>query len=159
MDLTLSKTADYTVRAAISLGLSWERDGYQTIQEVSDEMELPRTFTPQILGKLARAGLAESKAGRGGGYRLARPPRQITLLEIVEAAEGRLEAGRCTLRGGPCRWDDMCAIHPYWSKVSDAVRAVLASTTLEQVVSSDLDLAAGKPIADPPPPGHRVHAH
>lgn len=159
MDLTLSKTADYTVRAAIALGLWWERDGYRTIQEVSDEMELPRTFTPQILGTLAKAGVAESKAGRGGGYRLSRPPAEISLLEIVEAAEGPLETDRCTLRGGPCRWDDMCAVHPYWSQVSTAVREVLAATTLSQVVQSDLDLAAGKRIGEQPQPGHRVHAH
>jgi Rrf2 family protein len=159
VDLTLSKTADYTVRAAIALGLAWRRDGYETIQEVSDEMELPRTFTPQILGKLARAGIAESKAGRGGGYRLCRAPEQITLLEIVEASEGRLEAARCTLRGGPCRWDDMCAVHPYWSKVSEAVRDVLARTSLADIVQADLDLAAGKRIGELPATGHRVHAH
>jgi len=56
-------------------------------------MALPASYTPQVLRLLAEAGLAEAKAGRGGGYRLARPPDQVALLEVVEAAEGafRLE--------------------------------------------------------------------
>jgi len=109
MDITLSKTADYAVRAALALAEAPD-EGYVTIARVAEQMALPKTFTPQILGLLTRAGIAESKAGRGGGYRLARTSRRITMLEVVEAAEGSLVNGRCTMRGGPCRWEDRCAV-------------------------------------------------
>ena len=78
MDITLSKTADYAVRAALALAESSEGDGYVTIAQVAEQMALPKTFTPQILGLLAHAGIAQSKAGRGGGYRLARSPKRIS---------------------------------------------------------------------------------
>jgi Rrf2 family protein len=141
VDLTLSKTADYSVRAAIALAEAWG-DGYRTIHEVAEEMELPPSFTPQVLGLLARAGIAESKAGRGGGYRLARPPRRITMLEIVEAAEGPLANERCTLRGGPCRWDDHCAVHETWTRAQEALRRQLARSSLADVAAEDRRIAA-----------------
>jgi Rrf2 family protein len=100
MDLTLSMRGDYVVRAALGLARAWETAGYRKIRDITDEMALPATYTPQILGHLARAGLATARAGRDGGYRLSRPPEEITMLEVVEAAEGDLLLGRCTLRGG-----------------------------------------------------------
>ena len=51
-------------------------------------MALPASYTPQVLRLLADAGLAEARAGRDGGYRLTRPPGEIPLLAVVEAAEG-----------------------------------------------------------------------
>jgi Rrf2 family iron-sulfur cluster assembly transcriptional regulator len=155
MDLTLSKRGDYVVRAAIALAAAWDQGGFRTIAEVAEEMELPRSFTPQVLGDLARAGLAESKAGRRGGYRLARAPGKILMLEVVEAAEGSLVSQRCPIRDGPCRWDDVCAVHPTWLKASEAIRRVLARTTLAAIASTDRDLAMGRRVAPMPPPGHR----
>jgi Rrf2 family protein len=136
VDLTLTRTADYAVRAAIALAEAWG-DGFRTIHEVATEMELPPSFTPQVLGLLARAGIAESKAGRGGGYRLARSPRRISMLEVVEAAEGPLANERCTLRGGPCRWEDHCAVHETWTRAREALRRQLARTSLADVAAED----------------------
>jgi len=136
VDLTLTRTADYAVRAAIALAEAWG-DGFRTIHEVATEMELPPSFTPQVLGLLARAGIAESKAGRGGGYRLARSPRRISMLEVVEAAEGPLANERCTLRGGPCRWEDHCAVHETWTRAREALRRQLARTPLADVAAED----------------------
>jgi Rrf2 family protein len=140
MDITLSKTADYAVRAALALAEAPD-DDYVTIAQVAEQMALPKTFTPQVLGLLARAGIAESKAGRGGGYRLARSPRGISMLEVVEAAEGALVNGRCTMRGGPCRWEDRCAVHDTWVKAAEALRRSLARTTLAAVARADLALS------------------
>ncbi len=156
MNLTLSRRGDYTIRAAICLARSWDgRGAYCKIREVAETMELPGSYTPQILGLLAKAGLAEAKAGRDGGYRLTRAPNRIPLLEVIEAAEGYLVTERCALRGGPCHWDDVCALHPTWTKASEAIRATLGKTTLGEVAAVDRDLMAGKLVASPPA-GHRV---
>ena len=154
VDLTLSHQGDYVVRAAVALAGAWPDRAYRTIASVAEEMDLPLSFTPQILGLLAKAGVADSRAGRGGGYRLARDPRKVTLLEVVEAAEGHLVAERCALRGGPCRWDDVCAVHPTWLRASEAVRGALAKTTLAEVVAADHELAAGE-TATAGPARHR----
>ena len=137
MEMTLSKTGDYTVRAALALATSYGDAGYVTIADVADRMALPRTFTPQILGKLTRAGIATSKPGRGGGYRLARSPVEVSMLEVVEAAEGSLINSRCTLRGGPCRRDDRCVVHDTWVGAAEAFRRQLGATSLATVAGTD----------------------
>jgi Rrf2 family iron-sulfur cluster assembly transcriptional regulator len=138
MDVTLSKTGDYAVRASLALAASHGEGRLVTIEEIATRMELPRTFTPQVLGLLARAGLVSSKAGRGGGYRLARDPADISMLEVVEAAEGSLINARCTLRGGPCRRDDRCVVHDTWVAAEQAFRASLAETSLAEVAGVDV---------------------
>lgn len=148
MNMTLTRRGDYVVRAALRLAISWGEEGsYCKIREVAEDMELPRSYTPQVLGFLARAGLAEAKAGRHGGYRLARPPKKISLLEVVEAAEGPLDSDRCALRGGPCRWDDACAFHPAWSKAAESLKTSLSRTSLADVAEVDRRLAAGEAAA------------
>jgi Rrf2 family protein len=149
MDLTLSRRGDYVVRAAIALAAAWDGDGaYRKIREVAEEMALPPSYTPQLLGILARAGLAEAKAGPAGGYRLRRSPEKISVLEVIEAAEGTLASRRCAIRGGPCRWDDVCALHPTVVKAAEAIRGTLAATTLAEVAAVDRSLdATGSPIA------------
>jgi len=137
MDLRLSKTGDYAVRAAIALARR-HGNGYLKIREVAAEMVLPLRYTPQILGLLAHAGLADAKAGRDGGYRLSRAPNEITLLEIVEAAEGPLQTSRCTLRGGPCQWDNTCPVHSAWVAAGKALRDSLAATSIADVAREDV---------------------
>ena len=156
MDLTLSSRGDYVVRAAIYLARTWDGAGtYSKIREVADAMALPPSYTPQLLGVLAKAGLAESKAGRVGGYRLTREPASIPVLEVIEAAEGYLSSRRCPMRGGPCHWDNVCALHPTWVKASEAIRSTLQQTSLAEVAAVDRRLAQGEAVAVPPATGHR----
>jgi Rrf2 family protein len=156
VDLTLSSRGDYVLRAAIHLARAWDGEGrYSKIREVADAMALPRSYTPQMLGVLAKAGLAEAKAGRVGGYRLTRDPASIPVLEVIEAAEGYLSSRRCPMRGGPCHWDDVCALHPTWVKASEAIRSTLERTSLAEVAAVDRRLASGEVVAPAPSPGHR----
>jgi Rrf2 family protein len=155
MELTLSKRGDYVVRAAIALARA-APGVYRKIREVAEEMSLPRPYTPQILKLLAEAGLAEARAGQQGGYRLRRDPEAISLLEIVEAGEGELRPARCSLRGGPCHWEDMCALHPAWVSATDALRRSLSTTSLASVAQVDRRLEGGGfPV---PADAHRAKA-
>lgn len=153
MDLTLTKRGDYTVRAAISLAKAFPGGGYRKIREVAEEMELPLRYTPQILNLLLKAGLAEARAGQQGGYRLRKSPEEISLLEIVEAAEGPLRYERCTLRGGPCHWENVCPLHFTWDEGRQALSAVLQAKTLASLVAVDSSLEAG--TMETPSDSHR----
>jgi Rrf2 family protein len=106
-------------------------------------MDIPTGFLPQVLQELQRAGLVSSRPGRAGGYSLARLPRTITIREIVEALEGPIEANQCAMRGGPCHWEDVCALHWVWSSAKEAMAAQLGRATLAQVADDDKALAAG----------------
>ena len=111
-------------------------------------MALPASYTPQVLRLLAEAGLAEARAGRDGGYRLTRPPGEVALLEVVEAAEGAFTLERCILRGGPCHWEQACAVHAAWSAAVQACRDSLGQTTLADLVEADKRIEAGGGILE-----------
>ena len=143
MDMTLSKRGGYVVRSAISLARAFEEGVPRKIREVVSEMEVPPTFASQVLANLVRAGVASSRAGRNGGYWLARAPGDISMLEVVEAAEGPLHAERCALGDGPCRWEAVCPLHETWSTATAALREVLAATTLAEVAARDHSLEIG----------------
>jgi Rrf2 family protein len=135
MNLSLTKRADYAVRAALCLAQAWQSARLVTVVEVARRMSLPRPYTPQILGLLTRAGLAEARPGRGGGYRLSRAPSAISLLDVVEAGDGRASSSRCILRGGACRRQAVCAVHDAWFGAAETFRESLASVTLADVVT------------------------
>jgi Rrf2 family protein len=80
----------------------------------------------------------ESLAGKQGGYRLRDAPTNVTLLQVIEAAEGPLRLDRCTLSGGPCHWQDtVCAVHPMLEEASKALTTSLRGQTLQDVIEMD----------------------
>ena len=147
MDLALTHKGDYAVRAALHLAKEWPRQQHVKIRDVADAMALPVGYTPRVLKLLAEAGLAEARAGRHGGYRLMAAPETISLLAVVEAAEGPFSLERCILRGGPCHWEDACAVHTAWATAMQACRDSLRNTTLADLVSADDRLRSGRRTA------------
>ena len=148
VDLALTRRGDYAVRAALCLARGGGDGRYVKIREVAATMALPASYTPQVLRLLAEAGLAEARAGRDGGYRLTRPPGEVALLEVVEAAEGLFTLERCILRGGPCHWEQACAVHAAWSAAVQACRDSLGQTTLADLVEADKRIEAGGGILE-----------
>ena len=155
MNMTLSKRGDYVMRSAISLARAYPAGAPRKIREVVADTEVPQSFASQILADLVRAGLAMSKAGREGGYRLARPPSEISVLEVIEAAEGPLRAERCALGEGPCRWEKVCPLHETWTAATVALRELLARTTLAELAVRDAAIEAGSYAV--PVDAHRAH--
>lgn len=143
MDMTLSRRGDYVMRSAITLARAFASGEQRKIREVVAETAIPATFASQILADLVRAGLASSRAGRDGGYRLIRSPEEISVLEVIEAAEGTLHAERCALGEGPCRWDAVCPLHETWLEMTGALRELLARTSLAEVAGRDAAIEAG----------------
>jgi Rrf2 family protein len=145
MNFTLTHRGDYALRAALHLAEAWDPEGFSKIREIAGEMGLPLSYTPQILGLLTQAGLASAKAGPGGGYRLSRDPSRISVLEVIEAAEGDLTSTTCILRGGPCRWENACAVHDTWAHASEAFRDRLRRTSLADLARTDRELVRVAP--------------
>lgn len=132
MRLELTHRADYAVRAMIALAVP-DDDGYQSVRRIAERMVIPPRFLPQVMRDLVGAGLVVAHAGRRGGYRLVDTPDRVTLLRIVEAAEGDTRRQTCVLRGGPCGRDGYCAVHPVFAGAQDAVLDHLGRATLADV--------------------------
>lgn len=155
MELRLSKRGDYVVRSAILLARAHPLDQPTKLRQVSADMGVPRTFVSQILGALVHAGLAVSSFGSHGGYRLARPPAAISLLDVLEAGEPGLDAADCALTDGPRRWEQACPLHDAWTRATAALRAELAATSLAELAALDEAIEAGHVPA--PSGGARRH--
>jgi Rrf2 family transcriptional regulator, iron-sulfur cluster assembly transcription factor len=142
MELSLGRRADYAIRA--SLDLARHHGERRKARQVGDAMSVPLSYLPQILAELVRAGLVVSVAGPHGGYELAKAPADISLLDIVRATEGEVASTQCVLRGGPCRWEGVCAVHVPWSRAQRALLDQLEATSLAEVASIDEALESGE---------------
>jgi len=152
MQAVLGRKGDYTVRAMIHL-VRHASEGRQKARVVAAEMDIPDRYASQILANLVAHDLIHATAGPDGGYELARPAEDISLLEVVEAAEGPIKLERCVLRGGACDWNNVCPVHEAWSRAQQALIAELAGTSFDDLARIDRAISAGtyEIPADTPP--------
>ena len=129
--MRISKRTEYGLRAIIQLARLWPT-GYVQSKDLSQNEDLPNKFLESILLALRRGGFLESKVGSGGGYRLARPPREISVGDIIRRLEGRL-----TLREGTPANElapGKIAVHFVNKQLTDATDEVLNRITLDQLL-------------------------
>ena len=132
MRLELTRRGDYAVRAMVALA-SESEDGWLSVARISARMSIPERFLPRVMTDLVRHDLVEGRVGRTGGYRLARPPAAISLLEIIRATEPASDDKVCILRGGPCGRDGRCAVHDAFTDARAALEKHRATSTLADV--------------------------
>lgn len=156
MKVRLGRRGDYALRAMISIARHPVGERRKT-RQITDEMALPERYTTQILASLTRSGLLNAVAGRDGGYCLGRPASEISVLEVVELAEGTITVNECILRGGPCDWVRVCPMHSTWSEAQEALTARLAATSLADLAALDREIEAGDHIG-PETPAHPISA-
>jgi Rrf2 family iron-sulfur cluster assembly transcriptional regulator len=138
MQVQPGQRGDYAVRAVLHLARA---GGRRRARDIAAAMAIPETYLPQILGALIRKGIVASVAGPGGGYTLARPGADISLLEVVEAAEGPVRNMSCIMRGGPChREGKPCAVHDSWAQAQEALATSLAAVSYEWLARRDTEL-------------------
>jgi Rrf2 family protein len=136
MRVELSLRGDYAVRAMLALAAAQPQAGTLSVPRIAERMSIPVQFLPQVMGDLGRAGLVAGRPGRTGGYRLARPASDITVLEVVDAVDPDEAVRRCVLRGGPCRPDGRCVVHDLMTSATDALRSALESRSLAELAAA-----------------------
>jgi Rrf2 family protein len=135
MKLELSSEGRYALRALVFLAREAGRGGLVTADTISAEAAVPRRLLARVMAELSRAGLVETAEGRGGGSRLARPPEDITLRDVVEATEGPFEVTRCIMQQRACGEGRPCALHEAWAQGQHAILQHLETRTLAEFVS------------------------
>ena len=138
--MRLSKRGEYGLRAMIILADVQKNSptGMIQIKEISAREEIPTKFLEQILLALKNAGLVHSKMGVGGGYYLARAPKEITLGQIVRTLDGPLAPIKCVSQMAyePCGCPDeeTCGLRMIMGDVRNAISSILDNTTLAAVI-------------------------
>lgn len=121
--LAITSKSPYAVRALVELARRGE-DQPVPIGEIAKARDIPVQFLEGLFATLRRAGLLASQRGVKGGYRFARPPAEITVLEVTELLDG--EQGT-----GPCADDRV------WSEATAALTAVLRASTIADVAEAE----------------------
>ena len=121
--LAITSKSPYAVRALAELA---RRDSDQPVPigELARSRDIPVQFLEGLFATLRRAGVLHSQRGVKGGYLFARPPAEVTVLEVVELLEGELGA-------------EAVDVGPVWVDAAEAVRGVLGSMTIADVVERE----------------------
>ena len=119
-------------------------DAMLQIKEISEQDKIPAKYLEQILLALKNAGMLQSRMGIGGGYYLARQPKDIDLGSIIRVLDGPLAPIRCVSQMAyePCGCPDerTCGLRMVMGDVRNAIANILENTTLEDVTKR-MDLA------------------
>jgi Rrf2 family protein len=132
----LSTTSTYALRALSRLAREPLGDPMLG-RDLARDAHVPEQYLPKLMLTLRHAGLVGAARGTGGGYHLERAPRQIRLLEVVEAFDGPLGEPGCLLGVNPvCVETNSCAAHVAWKRVRDEYVRFLTQTTIEDLAAS-----------------------
>jgi len=129
--LRISKLTDYAT--LILALLARETTGRHTATELAERSRLPATTVSKLLKQLHRAGLVESTRGLHGGYRLARPARQISAGAILSALEGPLALTECSTHDSRCDLQANCSVGGNWQRINHAIHQSLEEITLAEL--------------------------
>ena len=104
--------------------------------ELSDDTGVPLPTAQKLMQKLAAHGLLVGQRGAGGGYALARPVNEISLVDIIEAVEGPISLTMCADGvNHECLLDAHCKVKPHMGIVGDRVRGALGAVSLQELAS------------------------
>jgi Rrf2 family protein len=135
--MRLSTRAEYGIRVLVALARA-EGEGPQSLTAVARSEKLPHAYIEQLVRDLRRASLVTATRGKAGGYQLARPAADISLVEAVRALDGPLLEMPCAGADNleACDRPQDCSVHEVFSRVHDSLEETLSATSLADVVAS-----------------------
>lgn len=127
--MQLTSGADYALRGLLYLAKQ-PPERLVVASEIAEAEKMPEYFFSKIFQALAKAGLVHSVRGSNGGFSLARPSKEITVLEAIEAIEGPIIMGKCVNAPGTCEKSDSCPFHHYLKEGKESLTSVFGKYTL-----------------------------
>jgi Rrf2 family transcriptional regulator, iron-sulfur cluster assembly transcription factor len=131
--MLLSRACEYAIQAALYLA---EHDDtpYISVKEIAERNEISFHFLGKIVQTLTQKGILASYKGPKGGVRLARPPEEITVLQIVEAIDGLAVLQKCVLGLPECGDEHPCALHNQWGRIRAEIYEMLNGKSIAQLL-------------------------
>lgn len=133
--MIFSNPTEYALRGLSELAIRGE-DKPVMLDELVTGTDLPRDFLAKVFQKLVRGGVLKSAKGRGGGFRLARPAHEITLIHVVEAIDGPQTLDQCVVGLERCNDQMPCPQHDLYKPIRQRLKDYLTTTTLADLAAS-----------------------
>jgi Rrf2 family protein len=128
----ISQSAEYALRAMVVLGSSAVRP--MTTQQIARRAGVPPSYLSKVLQSLGRAGLVEAQRGLRGGFVLARPLEELTVLEVINAVDPLRRIENCPLND-PDHQRAICPLHRRLDEAIALVEALYGGTTIAELVA------------------------
>lgn len=130
--MLVTRETDYAVRTILYLARN--KDRMTSVTEIADAMLIPKTFLAKLLQRLVKNHLLISSRGVNGGFRLAKKPDQITLLDVMEVMQGPAAINICAIDNARCSLSATCTVHPVWVEIRKEVEKKLTRVTIARLM-------------------------
>jgi len=133
--LRLTKKADYSLIALKHFAARQQETGEAvSAKEVADSCGIPLPLLSKLLQKLGKSGFLVSAYGTNGGYRLARDPRRISVLEVIKAIDGPIVLANCFTHITDCDHSSRCTVRRPLKKIHEAILRLLESVSVQDLL-------------------------
>ncbi len=138
--MLIKASTDYGLRAVLYLA---RENTMCSSKDIAEEMSIPRDYFIQLAQLLRSAGIIDAKAGKHGGYFLARPPQDITLLQVIEAIDADVKASTLERREDRRDAPLVSGLRQVYDLIMESFDAYLDSITIEMLLecSTNVDSA------------------
>jgi Rrf2 family protein len=148
--LQISRKVDYALRATIYLARLPDHQPI-SFKEIARSEDIPKDFLAKILRALVDAGIVNSTRGQHGGFSLARPPAEVSFLDVIEAVEGPVLLNVCLDANAPsCSRSAHCAMRDVWMLGQSKMLEVFRATTLAALTHRATPTLTAPPPVDAP---------
>ena len=129
--MNLTAKSRYAVTAMLDLAAQ-KKEKPVSLADISRRQEISLSYLEQLFSKLRKNGLVTSIKGPGGGYLLARAANKVSVADIVDSVDEKVDVTRCSGKGN-CHGGAVCLTHELWSEFSDEIRNYLSGINLENL--------------------------
>lgn len=139
--MQLTRASEYGLRGMLHLArrAAGGIDEPVSLKAIGESEVISRKFLARLLKTLAGEGLVKVKRGKSGGYRLAKAPREISMLDIVEALEGPIMVNECVGNPSCCSQSKGCPMMSVWGEAQKKFVQELKETSLEKLVKKEAE--------------------
>lgn len=133
--MLVTRETDYAVRCILHLAVNYAK--IVDIEAIAEAKHIPKSFLAKILQKLSKCGIVISHRGAAGGFQLARPPEQISLLDVIECIQEEVMVNMCAVEYEFCELSAQCAVHPIWVEMRNDLVEMLRKRNFKDLAEKD----------------------
>jgi len=132
--MQLTRAADYGVRVMIYLAAA-DPGTRVSLFDLAVQTNAPDSFLSKVLQALSRAGYITSRRGQSGGFKMSNKGREASMLDVIEAVDGKICLNTCLIAGKSCNRKHSCPAHPVWADAQRAMLQVLGAANIANLAA------------------------
>lgn len=135
--MRVSTKGQYAIEIVVDLALHSEKNQIESLKNIAARRNLSVKYLERIIKLLKDKSIVKSMRGVHGGYRLEKPPGELTILEVVIAVEGQLAPVKCLINQGDCKSNcSVCPTRKTWDRMWHIINAEVERLTVADILKA-----------------------